>query len=65
MVYVNAYEELTYEDKNCLLNFVKAQNSDGCEEENFDYIYDKKIKNRRKKLYIIFFSFCGVVETGA
>ncbi len=42
---VKAYEELTNEDREYLLNFVKGQASDGWGEGNFDYIYNKNNKD--------------------
>lgn len=44
-VSVKVYEELTNEDKDYILNYVKGQVSDGWGEGNFDYIYDKEKKN--------------------
>ena len=41
-VSVKVYVELTNEDKDYLLNYVKGQASDGWGEGNFDYIYDKE-----------------------
>ena len=46
-MYVKAYEELTDEDKEYVLNYIKGQASDGWGEDNFDYIYDKN----NKKIY--------------
>ena len=43
-IYVKTYEELTEEDKKCLLNYVEGQASDGWGEGDFDYIYDKITK---------------------
>ncbi len=43
-IYVKVYEELTNEDKDYLLNYVKGQVSDGWGEGNFDYIYNKETK---------------------
>ncbi len=43
-IYVKVYEELTSEDKDYILNYVKGQASDGWGEENFDYIYNKETK---------------------
>ena len=40
-MYIKTYEELTNEDKDYLLAFVKGQASDGWGEGDFDYIYDK------------------------
>lgn len=43
-VYIRTYEELTNEDKEYLLNYVKGQVSDGWGEGDFDYIYDSESK---------------------
>lgn len=43
-IYVKVYEELTSEDKEYILNYVKGQASDGWGEGNFDYIYNKETK---------------------
>lgn len=43
-IYIRTYEELTKEDKEYLLNYVKGQASDGWGEGDFDYIYDKNTK---------------------